>query len=501
MKKYLSVILAAVLLIALSVPAYAADSPTQKEEVVYGILNTDGSVDHVYVVNRFESGTITDYGDYTEVRNLTTADPLTVNGDEITAGTGADQLYYQGTLQSKDLPWNIAVTYLLDGKEVSAQDLGGKSGALQIKISVTQNETVDASFYNDYALQIALTLDTGLCSDIQADGATVADAGADKQINYTVLPGSGGDFSVTADVRDFEMDAISINGIRLVLALDGGAITDQISQLTSAVRQLDDGAGSLLDGAKQLSAGMQSYLNGLKAFRDGLSQLSGLNTGAVSLRDGLASLAQQNVGLVSGALAIQQSTFDAVNAQVSSMGLPTLTPENYAAVLANIPELAAVKAQLDGAVQFTQGLKSYTGGVAQLGSGASSLADGTAALSSLPASANQLYQAGAQMNTAIGQLRDGLADYKKGTAALRSGTAGVGSDVGGQISGLLDSISGGGEKVVSFVSDKDTNVSSVQFVLKTGAIEAPKTESGTAAPSAQLTFWQKLLQLFGWSKD
>ena len=321
MKKYLSVVLAAVLLVALSVPAYAVDSPSQKEEVVYGILNTDGSVDHVYVVNRFESGTITDYGDYTEVRNLTTADPLTVNGDEITASTGADQLYYQGTLQSKNLPWNIAVTYLLDGKEVSAQNLGGKSGALQIKIAVTRNEAVDTSFYDDYALQIALSLDTGLCSNIKADGATVADAGADKQINYTVLPGSGGDFSVTADVQDFAMDAISINGIRLVLALDGGAITDQISQLTSAVRQLDNGAGSLLDGAKQLSAGMQSYLNGLKAFRDGLSQMGGLNTGAVSLRDGLAALAKQNDSLVGGALAIQQSTFDAVNAQVSSMKL------------------------------------------------------------------------------------------------------------------------------------------------------------------------------------
>lgn len=42
---------------------------------------------------------------------------------------------------------------------------------------------------------------------IQADGATIANVGADKQISYTILPGKGLDAEITADVTDFEMEA------------------------------------------------------------------------------------------------------------------------------------------------------------------------------------------------------------------------------------------------------------------------------------------------------
>lgn len=56
-------------------------------------------------------------------------------------------------------------------------------------------------------MQAALTLDTEKCSNIQADGATIANVGADKQISYTILPGKGLDAEITADVTDFEMDA------------------------------------------------------------------------------------------------------------------------------------------------------------------------------------------------------------------------------------------------------------------------------------------------------
>jgi hypothetical protein len=72
MKKILSVILTLTLLLALSVTAYAQTTPTQKEEVVYGILTSSGDVENIYVVNIFSDKNITDYGDYTAVENLTT---------------------------------------------------------------------------------------------------------------------------------------------------------------------------------------------------------------------------------------------------------------------------------------------------------------------------------------------------------------------------------------------------------------------------------------------
>lgn len=60
---------------------------------------------------------------------------------------------------------------------------------------------------------------------------------------------------------------------------------------------------------------------------------------------------------------------------------------------------------------------------------------------------------------------------------------------------MIDSISGSGE-IKSFVSDKNTNVKSVQFVIKTDAIEISEAEEQESNQEEKLTFWQKLLKLF-----
>ena len=509
MKRILPIVLILALLLAPSVPASAESSSTPKEEVVYGILGPDGSVNSLYVVNIFEGGEITDYGNYTDVRNMSTSEPISKAGDKITINTHSDRFYYQGTLENKELPWNIDIKYYLDEKEIPGADLGGKSGRLRIRMSVKRNDRINSFFFDNYALQIALSLDNKLCSNIKADNATIAEAGSKKQLTYTVLPGNGIDFTITADVRDFKMDPITLNGIRLALDIniDPGKFTKQISDLTGAIKELDDGADELLDGLNQVSGGMQKYVDGMKAFKDGLEQLSAgvgeLEAGAASLKKGLSELARQKDPILSGALSIQKSTFDAVNAQLGGMGLnlPVLTPENYSTVLTSVPELATIKHRLDGVVQFTQGLSSFVDGVSQLDDGASELVKGIsgfkASSESIAASANNLYNAAAELNAAVKKLRDGLASYKAGTSELKKGTSNLDSEINDRIDEILAEISGGADKVISFVSEKNANVSAVQFALKTEPINPPETQKTVVSKPARLSFWQKLLRLFG----
>lgn len=496
-----------VLSVATSVSA--ADMPTQKEEVVYGVLDTDGSVNKLYVVNIFNGGAITDYGSYSDIHNMTTSEALGRSGDQITINTEADKFYYQGKLERKDLPWNFAIRYFLDGKEIPGTALAGKNGSLKITLSVRQNNKVRSTFFNNYALQIAISLDNKLCSDIKTNNATIAEAGSKKQLLYTVLPGKSAELKITANVRDFEMDAISINGIRLFLDIntDSSKFTEQISELSDAIRELDNGANDLLNGTNRLSDGMKKYLDGIKALGDGSGKITDgadkLNIGATALKNGLLELAKQNDVFKSGALAIQQTAFDMVNTQFKEKGakIPVLTPENYSAVLSAIPELSSVQKQLDRAVQFTQGLNSYMDGVTQLGQGASDLTNGLAefksSLSVLASSANNLYNAGAELNKAVKQLRDGLASYKDGTKELRNGTSDLGSEINEKVDEILGGITGNGDKVVSFVSDKNINVSAVQFVLKTDPIRIPDAPKAAAPTPVELNFWQKLLKLFG----
>ncbi|MFZ7121612.1 MAG: hypothetical protein ACOWWH_11770 [Eubacteriaceae bacterium] len=476
---------------------------------MYGILNIDGSVNKLYVVNIFKGGMITDYGNYSDIRNMTTSEKLIQKGEQITINTSVDKFYYQGILENKELPWDIAIKYFLNNKEISGSELAGKNGELKIMISVKEDKKINSVFFDNYALQIALSLDNELCSNIKSENATIAEAGSDKQLSYTVLPGNSMDIAVTADVHDFEMEPISINGIKLSLGIDidSDAFTGQISELSGAIKELDDGAGELLSGLDQLASGMQRYSDGMKAFKDGLGDLKdgadALDTGAISLKEGLSELTSQNEALINGALAIQQATFDSVNASLSEMGLgiPVLTPENYSEVLSPIPDLAEIKVQLDGAVHFTEGLIAYTNGVTQLGEGASGLAEGTSEFKSsssvIASSANELYNSSVELNTAIKELRDGMSSYKDGTKRLKNGTSDMGSEIDKKIDEMLSSISGNGDKVISFVSDKNTDVSAVQFVLKTESIYLPEVEKIVEENSKELNFWQKLLKLFG----
>ena len=61
--------------------------------------------------------------------------------------------YYQGNLKDAQLPWNISVAYMLDGKNVAADELAGANGHLVISGSVTKNKLADGDFYEAYMVQ------------------------------------------------------------------------------------------------------------------------------------------------------------------------------------------------------------------------------------------------------------------------------------------------------------------------------------------------------------
>ena len=91
-----------------------------------------------------------------------------------------------------------------------------------------------------------------------APDATVANVGSNKQLTYTILPGKGADIEITAEVSEFEMDGISINGIPLNLNIevDDEELMEQITELLDAISQLD-----LQDGAQ---SDLKSGVNDLK---------------------------------------------------------------------------------------------------------------------------------------------------------------------------------------------------------------------------------------------
>lgn len=338
-------------------PVYAETANTEKEENVYVSLAGDGSVADIYIVNMFAldgKTEIRDYGAYSSVRNLTSEADISLDGDSVTVSAEAGTFYYQGNLKDAQLPWNISVAYMLDGKNVAADELAGANGHLVISGSVTKNKLTDGDFYEAYMVQATVLLDTVKCRNIQTEGATEANVGADKQLSYMKLPGQDLSFTIETDVTDFSMEGISLNAVPLAIHME----KPDTSELDGQIDDLQDGAQQLDDGAKELAAvasGAASLVAGANTLSGGAAGLAGATS---ELSSGLSLLAGQSAALQSGAGTIFDSLLSAANTQLenlltrTSLSYTPMTRENYAAVLADVQQQiggAALKAATEEA--------------------------------------------------------------------------------------------------------------------------------------------------------
>jgi X-X-X-Leu-X-X-Gly heptad repeat protein len=201
-----------------------------------------------------------------------------------------------------------------------------------------KNETVNAVFYDNYMLQISMTLDSDKCSDVESPGATIASAGKNMVIAHTVMPGKDADITLAATVSDFEMDGIGITAMPFSMEVDlpdTDGMVDDFTKLSDAISDLNDGVGDLADGVAELRTGANKLKNGSADIKDGLSQLSD-NSGqfiaaSAQVKDALAQIIFSLGDGLSG-------DFD---------------PED----LAQLPE---------GLTQLSQGLQGISGGLADL---------------------------------------------------------------------------------------------------------------------------------------
>ena len=437
-----------------------------KEEVVYANLSASGAVSGVYVVNQFEitgSGSLVDYGNYDSVQNLTSSAPLTQQGDAITAQVPQGNFYYQGNMETAELPWNVSISYSLDGAAVVPEELIGQSGKLEIRIAVQKNPAVNSVYYDNYMLQISLTLDADKCGDIAAEDATIANTGKNKTINFIVLPGKDAELSLSANVTDFSMDGIQIAGMPFSMPIelpDTSDMIDDMSSLSDAVDKLNSGVGDLAGGADDLNAGVGKLVEGSSDFADGLFALSGnsgelikgsaqigaaLSAMATALNDPGASggvdlsdltllpagLRQMATGLgdLSTGLTTLKGGYDTMFAQLDGaiMGIPdgTLTE-------ADIQALAAAASVLDPAYQATLGQLIASYGPAQTVKGTYTYPNPESIRSGMGAVSSSLDTMAGNLNTVIFNL-NGMADN------IETSLSSI--DIAGQIQQLASGLS------------------------------------------------------------
>lgn len=244
---------AALILMALMMLSASAAAQTQKDEVVYALLSATGEVKNIYVVNGFESDSQAegkDYGDYAQAQALTQVEQFSYQDGEAAFTMAPGRFYYQGTPKDKPLPWEIRLSYSLDGKETAPEDLSGASGKLGVTFEM-KPQAEGAAYSQSLAMTVTFTLDGKRALNIQADKATLAFAGGNVTLSYVILPGQEAQYDFSADVTDFAMDSVQFAAVRM-------GVDAQMYQ-NIAARALEDtpfgaAAGGMME---QFLAGMQ----------------------------------------------------------------------------------------------------------------------------------------------------------------------------------------------------------------------------------------------------
>lgn len=418
------------------------DNDADKDESVYLISDANGNVNKTIVVdhlkNKDKKDTLEDASNLSDIENVKGKEKFTQSGDKLTWQAGGKDIYYQGTA-TEEPPVTQKVTYYLDGKEISPEDLAGKSGKVKIRFDYTNTtsytETVNGEKQTvsvPFAAVTGLVLGDGFENIEVTNGKAEVSDSSSVVLGYA-LPGLkdslgikdgdlDGDVNIpeymemTADVKNFSMpaamtfvvnasDYVSTDGI------DTSDLDDMINDLKDASTQLQDGSKTLAEGTDTLSDGLSTLQSKLGTFASGVGTLqSGLKAytdGVSTLSGGLNTLGNSTGALVSGA--------DKLNSGAGQLASGSATLKD------------GLKSYTDGASQLNAGLNQLNDNTGSLATGVTSLNDGAKTLSDGINAANK---GAAGVSAGVAQLKTSIDTAKTGADSLAAGAKQVDDGIG-----------------------------------------------------------------------
>lgn len=310
------------------------ENPTEKTETVYSVLNSDGSISDTIVSSWLhdEDGinNIKETLNLTDVKNIKSNEKPSKDGNTYTWNANGNDVYYEGTA-TKQLPVSVKIRYELDGQEMSANDIQGKSGHLKLTISFTNNYSQVKNIngksiviHPSYLAGGMLNMSTGKFSNVKCESGKIVNDGTNEMLAFANIPGlnetlkSAGldkvnnqlgisdDVTVEADVNDFDLGSIMVGMTNEIdLNQELGEI-GSVSELTDGIDQLIEADNQLIDGSKQLYDGTTQLKEQAAPLTGSSDQVRQLSAGAIQLNDGVKALQTGISQYTAGASAINE---------------------------------------------------------------------------------------------------------------------------------------------------------------------------------------------------
>ena len=355
------------------------DKDSTKDETVYVLAGADGSIQKIivsdWIKNALGAASITDSTGLSDIENVNGNESYTISGNVKVWDAQGNDIYYSGNIE-KELPVGMTVTYTLDGKKVSTDEIAGKTGKVSIRFDYDnrQYEMVkidgkEEKIYVPFALLTGMLLDNEHFRNVEVTNGKIINDGDRTSVVGIALPGLQENLGIskdklnipdyveiTADASDFSFGmTVTIATNELFNNLDTSKI-DSVDDLTGSIGELSNGMKQLLDGSSELYGGLTTLLDKSKELVFGINQLDdgakALKNGAVSVDDGagqlkagaaelasgLNTLKGNNDTLNGGAKQVFETLLSTAETQIKAGGIsvPTLTIDNYVQVLTDV---------------------------------------------------------------------------------------------------------------------------------------------------------------------
>ena len=266
----------------------------------YGNL-TDGSVVKSYRTNGI--ATLTDYGEYDEVINLTDGTVPARNGGMTTFRLDEKALpgtfYFEGktTKPFQQLPWTISMSYTLNGVPTKAEDLAGQAGVVEIRLDIVPNGRASEYARNNYTLEAMAIFNQDDILSLEAPGAQVQLIGNLRAVLFLGLPGEECHYTIRVGSEDFAFGGMTFLMVPATLSQ-----LEEIAKLSERKDDLEDNYNKLSGSIDSLLDAMTAMTGSLNASANGLDQLNKawgifsngkdvIYSGTDALRDDLSNLA------------------------------------------------------------------------------------------------------------------------------------------------------------------------------------------------------------------
>ncbi len=436
---------------------------TEKEETVNVKADAEGNPKKITVSDLLkgtESGDfILDQTNLKEIRNTEGDEEfqLSDDGQLIWQSLGED-IHYEGESDAS-LPVGVSVSYYLNGKKVSPEEIAGASGEVRVRFDYTNRQSVEIekdgekkSVTMPYLFMTMVLLPEDVFTDVKVENGSLAElSGTQAVIGYAV-PGfmdslKLNDWEVTENTELPEYVEFTAHAEDFSLDFSATLVTDglfneleeedleDVDEMTDDMEDLSEASSKILDGSNELASGADLF----------------------------GSYLDQYVSGVNKALSTMLTSLDTIKSQVSA-------------------------AMESSGTQLTEASASLTAIAADAASISSLVTEEQTAISKLDLASSHVTEA-----------KDALSSFKgfhteipaEDYAALEEALVGADSDIAAAKEGLLNTEKI--ESITSAVSDMQTRLESLSSLTGSGSKEDGK-ETGSRDSASLFTEeeWQSL---------